>query len=62
MYNLPSFSMIGKWEREEAMAEKPKKEEAEDLAEAYRLAKMENEYLKKLYALVRKKGINGKLK
>jgi hypothetical protein len=42
---------------------KPKKEEiSQDLAEAYHLAKMENEYLKKLYALVRKKGVDGKWK
>jgi transposase-like protein len=56
-FNLPSFSMIGKWEQEmsEDKKEPIKKDvEPKDFREAYEQLKMENEYLKKLYALVRK--------
>ena len=65
LFNLPSFSMIGKWEREGDMSKQEpikKTEEPVDLAEENRKLKMENEYLKKLWALVRGRGAGRKRK
>jgi transposase len=65
LFNLPSFSMIGKWERESEKSEQEPAKKVEgpvDLAEENRKLRMENEYLKKLWALVRGRGAERKRK